>query len=75
MAEHRLNCEGLRCPMPIVEVFKKFSSLNIGDTLIISSDDKAFSNDIEAWCARMGQELVSLTSEGSIVSAVIIKLK
>ena len=75
MAEHQLDCKGMKCPMPIVEVFRKFSSVGIGDTLEIQSDDLAFPHDIEAWCNRMGQDLVEVKTTGGIVSAKIKKVK
>lgn len=73
--KHNLNCIGIKCPMPIVEVFKKIKSMEIGDTLIVESDDPAFPKDIEAWCSRMGHELVTIDEKDGVYVAIINKSK
>lgn len=75
MTEHFLDCKGIRCPMPIVKVYKKFATLALGDTLEVDCDDLAFSHDIKAWCQQVGQELVELKRGQSIVSVKLKKIK
>jgi tRNA 2-thiouridine synthesizing protein A len=75
MADHKLDCKGLKCPLPIVEVFKKFKTMSVGDTLEVSSDDLAFPHDIEAWSRKMGQQVLGIEDEGGLIVAHIKKVQ
>lgn len=54
----KLNCQGLSCPGPIVQVYKKMEELKGGDVLEVSATDPGFVNDISAWCNRTGNTLL-----------------
>jgi TusA-related sulfurtransferase len=68
----QLDCSGLRCPMPIVMISKKFNQMNFGDELQVLATDPAFRPDLEAWLRKTGNSLVSF-NEGTTQSAVIKK--
>jgi tRNA 2-thiouridine synthesizing protein A len=70
-----LDCKGLMCPMPIVELSKKIKKLNIGDILDLVSDDVGSKEDIPAWCRRTGNELMGLTEENGVFTYRIKKMK
>jgi tRNA 2-thiouridine synthesizing protein A len=55
----RLDCTGLMCPLPIVELAKAFPQVAVGEELELISDDPAAMVDVAAWCRLAGQELVS----------------
>lgn len=55
-AEHDLR--GLRCPMPIVQIFKILRDMAPGDECICVADDPAFCPDVAAWCRKTSNELV-----------------
>ncbi len=69
---HKLDCEGLNCPMPIVELTKKARSLVKGDRIEVTATDLAFKPDVEAWARRMGHTIESFDSDGSVQTAVIL---
>ena len=73
MEQFQLDCRGFRCPMPMVELFKKIKSTKAGDTIEILSDDPAFSHDVKAWCTQTGNDLVELSKEEKTIKAVIKK--
>ena len=60
MSITRLNCLGLRCPLPIVKMTLEMKTLGEGDALEVEADDLAFEADLEAWIKKTGHELVSL---------------
>lgn len=64
---------GMKCPRPLFEVSKLLKSLPDGETLEIVADDPAFKPDIEAWCRRTGNALVSLEMEGRTQTARVRK--
>jgi len=73
MADVRLDCRGLNCPMPIVRISQQMRKMEVGQTIEVEADDPAFGADVKAWTAKMKQELVELSGE-TIQRAVIKKV-
>ena len=55
----RLNCSGMQCPGPIMEVFKTMKDLKEGECLEVTASDPGFAKDIVSWCRRTGNTLLS----------------
>lgn len=70
--EHRLDCTGLACPMPIVRLSQAMRNLTSGATLVIEASDPAFRADLEAWARRFGHVVLSF-EEGKILRATVQK--
>ena len=70
-----LDCKGMMCPMPIVQLAKKMKTMKVGDEVILLADDVGSKADVPAWCHRTGNELVEATEEGGVFSYRIRKLK
>ena len=51
----RLDCRGLRCPQPVIELAKAWPSVAVGETVELLSDDPASASDVPAWC-RMREQ-------------------
>lgn len=75
MERYLLDCRGICCPMPMVRLFKKNSTIMLGDILEIVCDDAAFPHDIKAWCEQTGNTLIEIKKEGNLTTAVIKKTK
>lgn len=73
MADKYINARGLQCPRPVVELFKVAKASDSGDMITIEVTDIGFKKDIEAWCRKTGNELVSLVDEDGTTKAVIRK--
>ena len=69
----RLDCCGMQCPGPIMEVYKKLGEMKEGDTLEVLASDPGFAKDIASWCRRTGNTLVSNEKRGSDYAAVVKK--
>ncbi|MEZ6066357.1 MAG: sulfurtransferase TusA family protein [Planctomycetaceae bacterium] len=54
-----LDCRGLNCPMPIVEMSKAARQMQSGDLMEVTATDLAFKLDVEAWARRTGHTLES----------------
>jgi TusA-related sulfurtransferase len=72
MAEHHLDCKGLKCPMPIVKISKQMRQMSSGDVLVVEATDPAFRADLDAWVKRFGHELRSV-DEGDCIRATLVK--
>lgn len=73
MTEKYINARGLKCPAPIIQLFKVVKASEPGDLITIEVTDSSFKVDIEAWCKKTNNELVSLDGEDDIIKAVIKK--
>jgi TusA-related sulfurtransferase len=68
-----IDARGKSCPMPIVLVAQAARSAAAGDKVAIQADDRAFPEDIRAWCQKTGYELLSLETKSGYFEAKIRK--
>lgn len=66
-----LDARGKSCPLPIVLTAKAVKSLAIGEELAVKANDRAFVPDIEAWCKKTGNELLSLETKDGFFEATL----
>lgn len=57
-----VDCRGMLCPVPIVELGRAFATTSPGQVLTLLADDPAATVDVQAWCRMRGQELVEQTA-------------
>jgi TusA-related sulfurtransferase len=68
-----VDARGKSCPMPIVLIAKALRDARSGAQLLVRADDRAFPEDVRAWCKKTGHELVSLDNKPGYYEAVIKK--
>ena len=44
---YKLNLYGMRCPLPILKISKKYKDINKGDVIIVMTDDPKADQDVE----------------------------
>ena len=59
-----LDCSGLQCPGPIMKVNETLKQMQEGARLQVSATDMGFARDIDAWCQRTGNTLLSTERQG-----------
>lgn len=64
MANVTLDCNGLKCPQPILKISTKVPELNPGDVLEVLADCITFAKDIKLWCERTKRTLLFCRDEG-----------
>lgn len=69
----KLDCNGMQCPGPIMKVFESIKAMRDGEMLEVSASDPGFTRDIEAWCRRTGNTLISREKRGNEYVAVLRK--
>ncbi len=74
MASYTINACGLQCPAPIMHLFNQMQKAHPGDLVTIEANDMGFKKDVEAWCRKTKNELVSLREEAGIITAQICKV-
>ncbi len=65
---HTFDTRGLNCPLPIIRTRKVIASLDVGEVLVVTSNDQGSLNDMDAFCAQTGNAmLVSGEVDGDFV--------
>lgn len=68
-----LDCRGMLCPRPIIELAKALPSAPINSLIDVIADDAAAAVDIPAWCRMRSQEYVgaaAMADDGSVTYTV-----
>ncbi|GAA0330378.1 sulfurtransferase TusA family protein [Bacillus carboniphilus] len=68
-----LDAKGLACPMPIVKTKKAMNDIASGEVLEVVATDKGAKNDLTAWAASTGHELVESKEENGVFTFYIRK--
>ncbi|MBF4160538.1 sulfurtransferase TusA family protein [Nocardioides acrostichi] len=50
-----LDCRGRPCPLPIIELGRRHTDVDVGGTVAVVADDVAARVDVPAWCRMRGQ--------------------
>jgi len=51
-----LDCRGMKCPRPIIELARHLDDVEVGQVIAVVSDDVAAATDVPAWCRMREQE-------------------
>ena len=73
VADLKLDCVGLFCPMPILKTRDAMRRLEPGQVLEMTSDDPASEADVRSWTTRTGNELMEIDRNGATFRFLIRK--
>jgi TusA-related sulfurtransferase len=57
-ADLELDCRGMLCPLPVIELGRRLTDVSVGQTIAVVATDVAARVDVPAWCRMRGQEYV-----------------
>ncbi|WP_288942845.1 sulfurtransferase TusA family protein [uncultured Roseovarius sp.] len=57
----RIDATGLLCPLPVLKLRKRLSTLAAGQYIEMRADDPAAVVDVPHFCNESGHELISIT--------------
>jgi len=66
-----LDCRGMLCPMPIIELSKVARRVPEGTLLGLTGDDPALGGDLRAWTQSNRHSLLHIEHVGPVCRAVI----
>lgn len=69
----KIDACGLSCPGPIMKLAENISNIQEGEVLEITSTDKGFYADVEAWCNSTNNTLLNLDNKDRKIVATIQK--
>lgn len=75
VANRKIDCVGLFCPVPVVKTAEALKQLERGQLLEMTSDDPASLADMKSWSARTGHELLEIDKNGAVFRFVIRKIR
>lgn len=58
MSRIELDCRGVPCPRPVIDLARAVATAEEGDEVAVTADDSAARTDVAAWCRLRGQEYV-----------------
>ncbi len=73
VADHRLDCTGLVCPVPVLRLRKAVEAMKVGEILEMTATDVATVVDVQAWTRRTGHELLQYTEQSGLFKFYIKK--
>ncbi|GAB7004290.1 hypothetical protein JCM18899A_17630 [Nocardioides sp. AN3] len=71
--ERLLDCRGLPCPRPIIELARHLPEVAVGDVLAVAADDPAARHDVPAWCRLRGQEYAGVETAPDGVPVYLVR--
>ena len=66
-AARELDCLGKACPVPVIELAKAITTLEVGDVVVVAADDPGAKVDIPVWCRMKRHELLGVAEDGLVV--------
>lgn len=70
-----LDCRGLLCPMPIIQVSKAIKGMEVGQILEMLATDPGSKPDMEAWARQTGHELLDIQEEDGLFKFYVRRSK
>ena len=71
-ADHRIDCSGQLCPVPILMAEEKIKDLKKGDVLEVTYTDPGAKPDLIAWCKATGNEALGF-KDGKLKSIAYLR--
>ena len=68
-----LDCRGLLCPLPVIELAKRIGDVEVGQTVAVASTDAAAAYDVPAWCRMRDQEYVGVEPADDCVPRYLVR--
>jgi tRNA 2-thiouridine synthesizing protein A len=68
-----VDCRGMPCPRPIIELAKAVVGIEVGDVVAVTADDPAARVDVRAWCRMRGQDYVGEEAAADGVPTYVVR--
>jgi TusA-related sulfurtransferase len=72
-ADLELDCRGMLCPLPVIELAKRIGEVEPGQVVAVATTDAAAANDVESWCRMRGQEYLGSDAAADGVPRYLVR--
>ena len=69
--DRELDCRGMFCPMPIVQLKKATKNMKPGQVLQLVATDPGSKRDVPAWAEKTGNDILDSNEEGKEFTFII----
>lgn len=69
----KLDCKGLICPEPILNMKMAMNDVNSGDIVEMDATDKGSVSDMASWSKRTGHAIVEQKQDGDVFTFFVKK--
>jgi len=70
-----VDARGVMCPEPLMELMKALRQQEVGDVVVLYSDDLGSRKDVPQWVAKSGYELLAVNERDGYVEYSVRKAK
>ncbi len=74
MATEKLDCCGLKCPLPTMQATVRANSLKPGDILEVVADCPTFEKDMRDWATRVKKTILWIREEPNNVKRLQVRI-
>ena len=74
-ADRELDCQGMLCPLPVINLGKAMRTMQVGQIVKIIATDKGAPADMQAYSRNTGNELIDSHQEGDTFIFFFRKMK
>ncbi len=61
-----VDATGLACPLPVIELARAISDVDVGATVRLRADDPAARVDVPVWCRMQRHQLDDISDDGRV---------
>ncbi|HLA38422.1 MAG: hypothetical protein A3H91_02725 [Gammaproteobacteria bacterium RIFCSPLOWO2_02_FULL_61_13] len=69
--DQTLDTKGLNCPLPVLRTKVILNRMQPGQVLRVEATDPHATIDFQAYCARTGHEILSISESGGVITFII----
>jgi len=70
-----LDCRGERCPLPVIMLARRVSTVPSGTVVRLDADDPAAPADVAAWCRMRGHDFVGVQHQPDGVPGLVVRVR
>ena len=73
MTELRVQATGVMCPVPIIELAKRITDVEVGGVVVLVADDPAAAADVPAWCRMRGHDYLGERADADGATSYLVR--
>jgi len=66
-----LDCRGMFCPLPIVQLKKATKTMKPGQVLRLTATDPGSAKDVPSWASKTGNRVVEASEDSGVYTFLI----
>jgi tRNA 2-thiouridine synthesizing protein A len=68
-----IDARGRRCPLPILDLARYITDVEVGELITVEADDPAALPDIRAWCRMRNHDYVGASTASDGTPAYLVR--